>query len=90
MSALNRFLLEEEVRSTTPSSSPPLPVASTRSENRVTRSCRSSSTSLSFCWMSAGEEQEGRGDGEEGRRVDHCGVVREEVKEVKEVKRRLA
>lgn len=79
MSALNRFLLEEEVLSATPSSSPPLPVASTRSENRVTRSCRSSSTSLSFCWMSAGEE-EGRGDGEEGRRVNQRGVVQEEVK----------
>ena len=61
VSALNRFLLHEEVLKEEVLSSspppPPLPVASTRSENRVTRSCRSSSTSLSFCWMSAREEE---------------------------------
>lgn len=73
MSALNRFLQEEVVvvlaedvlSSIPPSSSlPPLPVASTKSENKVTRSCRSSSTSLSFCWMSAGEEEEEKGEKE--------------------------
>lgn len=62
MSALNRFLqeevflVEEVLSSTTPSSSPPRPAASTQSEKSVARSWRSSFTSRSFCRMSAGEE----------------------------------
>lgn len=66
MSALNRFRLQEEVFASTRRSSPSSrAVAWTRSENKVARSCRSSRTSLSFCWISAvetGEEEEEQRD----------------------------
>lgn len=48
VSSRNRFLVLEEVGLFSPGL-----VSTARSENRVTLSCRSSSTSLSFCSMSA-------------------------------------